>query len=265
MKSIQLNNGVEMPKIGYGVYQIPPMMTQRCVKDAIEVGYRSIDTAQCYGNEKAVGKAIKNSAIPREDIFLTTKQWGSYGYRDTLASIDGSLKKLSVDYIDLFLLHEPSGDNNERYRALEDAQKAGKVRAIGLSNFLGDNYDNLLSNCQVIPQVNQIETHVFRQQNDFHNRMKVDGVVHESWAPMAEGQNGFFYNDTLTKIAQKYNRTVAQVGLRWLYQKDIVVIPKSTHIERMRENISIEDFELSLEDMKLIEQLDTGRSYFGWW
>ena len=262
---IRLNNGIEMPRIGYGVYQIPSVITERCVRDALEVGYRSIDTAQCYGNEKAVGKAVRASGIPREQVFVTTKLWGGRGYKDTAASIDDSLRALNMDYIDLFLIHEPTGDFNEIYRAMEDACRAGKLRAIGVANFLEKNWKQLLKTAKIVPAVNQIETHVFRQQKTMKPLLEDAGTVHEAWSPLACGQNGFFRNSVLKEIGAKYGKSNAQVGLRFLYQQNIVIIPKSTHIERMRENRDILDFELNAEDMARIEALDLNRSMFGWW
>lgn len=262
---ITLNNGVKMPRIGYGVYQVPSSITERCVSDALSVGYRLIDTAQCYGNEKAVGKAIRKSSVPRNEIFLTTKLWGARGYRDTFSSIDASLRDLDTDYIDLLLIHEPTGNFCEVYKAMEDVYRAGKLRAIGVANFLEKNWHLLLKTAEIIPAVNQIETHVFRQQKTMHAILQDKCVVHESWSPLACGQNGFFYNPILQKIGQKYGKTNAQIGLRFLYQSDIVVIPKSTHKERMKENLNILDFELSSEDMEMLSRLDLGRSMFGWW
>lgn len=263
--SIVLNNGVEMPRIGYGVYQIPATVTERCVSDALSVGYRSVDTAQCYGNEKATGKAIRESGIPRDEIFVTTKLWGGRGYRDTVSSIDSSLKALDSDYIDLLLIHEPTGDFHEIYRAMEDAYRSGKLRAIGVANFLEGNYKSLLETAEIVPAVNQIETHVFRQQRGMRRILAERGTIHESWSPLACGQNGFFRNTVLQEIGSRYGKSNAQVGLRFLFQQDIVIIPKSTHIERMMENLDIFDFELTGDEMKQIETLDLNRSMFGWW
>ena len=237
--TVILNNGVQMPMIGYGVYQIPSIETERCVTDALSIGYRSIDTAQCYGNEKQVGKAVKKSGLARDEVFITTKLWGGRGYADTVRSIDSSLKALDLDYIDLLLIHEPTGDYLEIYRAMEDAYKAGKLRSIGVANFLEDKFRRLAENCTVIPAVDQVETHIFRQQRNLRKLLDEKGTVHQSWSPLACGRNGFFRNHELTEIGAKYGKTAAQVGLRFLFQQGIVIIPKSTHIERMRENLDI--------------------------
>lgn len=259
-----LNNGVQMPQIGYGVYQIPSAITERCVTDALSVGYRSIDTAQCYGNEKQVGKAVKKSGLARSEAFITTKLWGGRGYADTVRSIDSSLKALDMDYIDLLLIHEPTGDYLEIYRAMEDAYKAGKLRSIGVANFLEDNFRRLTENCTVIPAVNQVETHIFRQQKNLRKLLDEKGTIHESWSPLACGRNGFFRNPVLTETGAKYDKTAAQVGLRFLYQQGIIIIPKSTHIERMRENLAIFDFELTESKINILYGLDLGKSLFGW-
>ena len=263
--TVRLNNGVEMPRIGYGVYQIPSMITERCVREALEAGYRSIDTAQCYGNEKAVGKAVSASGIARNEVFITTKLWGGRGYKDTVISIDDSLRALNLDYIDLLLIHEPTGDFNEIYRAMEDAYRAGKLRAIGVANFLEKNWNQLLKTAEIMPAVNQIETHVFRQQKSMHEILEKAGTIHESWSPLACGQNGFFRNPVLREIGERYGKSNAQVGLRFLYQQNIVVIPKSTHRDRMEENRKILDFELTQEETERIAALDLDRSLFGWW
>lgn len=263
--TVILNNGFQMPMIGYGVYQIPSIETERCVIDALNVGYRSIDTAQCYGNEKQVGKAVKRSKLSRNEVFITTKLWGGRGYADTISSIDSSLKALDLDYIDLLLIHEPTGDYLEIYHAMEDAYKAGKLRSIGVANFLEDNFKRLTENCTVIPAVNQVETHIFRQQKNLRKLLDEKGTIHQSWSPLACGRNGFFRNPVLTKIGAKYSKTAAQVGLRFLYQQNIVIIPKSTHIERMRENLDILDFELTSEEMSELQAMDMNKSLFGWW
>lgn len=263
--NIILNNGVIMPKIGFGTYQIPSVITERCVEDALKVGYRLIDTAQCYGNEKQVGSAVKKSGIPRDEIFITTKLWGTRGYSDAVKSIDDSIRALGTEHIDLLLIHEPTGDFCEIYRAMEDACKAGKLRAVGVANFLKENYKSLLKTARIIPAVDQIETHIFRQQREMGALLREHGTVHQSWSPLACGRNGFFKNPVLTEIGAKYGKTTAQVGLRFLYQQDISVIPKSTHIERMRENFDILDFELAEEEMNTLYKLNLGKSLFGWW
>jgi diketogulonate reductase-like aldo/keto reductase len=263
MKTIRLNNGVEMPQIGYGVYQITNEECERCVSDALKVGYRMIDTAQAYNNEEGVGGAVAKSGIPRQEIFLVSKIWiSNYGYEKAKASIDESLRKLSTDYIDLMLLHQPFCDRYGAYRALEDAFKAGKVRAIGVSNFYPDHYIDFAENVSVVPAVNQVETHVFDQQIQAQKYMEEYGTHIMSWGPLAEGRNNFFRNETLATIGAKYGKTVAQVALRWLIQRGVIIIPKSTHIERMRENIDIFNFELSADDMTQIATLDTGKSLF---
>lgn len=254
-----------MPRIGFGVYQIPSSQTERCVSDALSAGYRSIDTAQCYYNETEVGNAIRKSVIPRDEIFVTTKLWGGNGYANTISSIDGSLKRLYLDYIDLLLIHEPSGDYKEIYRAMEDALKAGKLRAIGLANFLDDTLIDLVEHCYIMPAVNQIETHPFRQQMEMQSLCDRYGITLEAWSPLACGKKDIFHNPILTSIAQAHNKTIAQVVLRWLYQRNIVIIPKSTHMERMVENLAIEDFSLTDEEMSLIATLDEGKSLFNWW
>ena len=206
----------------------------------------------------------ENPAL-REKIYVTTKLWGCRDYKDTLFSIDSSLKALNLDYIDLLLVHEPTGDFNEIYRAMEDVYSSGRLRAIGVANFLGKNFQRLMQTAKIIPAVNQIETHVFRQQREMNKILDENGIVHESWSPLACGQNGFFRNTVLREIGNKYNKSIAQIGLRFLYQQNIVVIPKSTHIERMRENLDILDFALTDDDMKRIYELDLNRSMFGWW
>ena len=263
--TVILNNGVQMPMIGYGVYQIPSVETERCVTDALNVGYRSIDTAQCYGNEKQVGRAVKKSGLARNEVFITTKLWGGRGYADTVRSIDSSLKALDLGYIDLLLIHEPTGDYLEIYRAMEDAYKAGKLRSIGVANFLEDNFRRLTENCTIIPAVDQVETHIFRQQKALRKLLDDNGTVHQSWSPLACGRNGFFRNPELTMIGAKYGKTAAQVGLRFLFQQGIVIIPKSTHIERMKENLDILDFELTESEVNALYELDIGKSLFGWW
>lgn len=263
MKTVTLNNGVVMPQIGYGVYQVDPAECERCVSDALSVGYRMIDTAQAYNNEEGVGAAVKKSGIARDELFLVSKVWiSNYGYEKAKASIDESLRKLGTDYIDLMLLHQPFCDRYGAYRALEAAYKEGKLRAIGVSNFYPDHFIDLASNMEIAPAVNQVETHVFDQQIEAQKYMKEFGTHMMAWAPLAEGRNGFFTNPVLEEIGKKYGKSVAQVALRWLLQRDVIIIPKSTHVERMQQNIDILDFELSKEDMEAIAKLDTGKSLF---
>ena len=258
-----LSNGVKMPMLGYGVYQVDPAECARCVKDAIDAGYRSIDTAQAYYNEKGVGQAVKASGVPREELFITTKVWISNGgYEKAKASIDESLNKLQMDYIDLLLIHQPFNDYYGTWRAMEEAYKAGKLRAIGVSNFFPDRLVDLCKFVEIRPMVNQVETHAFFQQAAAHEIMKKYGVVHESWGPFAEGKKDFFTHPVLSKIAAKHSKTVAQVALRFLLQSNVVVIPKSTHKERMVENLQVFDFQLDAEDMAAIRALDDGESAF---
>ena len=263
MKTVTLNNGVIMPQIGYGVYQVSPSECERCVSDALSVGYRMIDTAQAYANEQGVGAAVKKSGIPRDELFLVSKIWiANYGYEKAKKSIDESLRKLGTDYIDLMLLHQPFCDRYGAYRAMEEAYKEGKLRAIGVSNFYPDHFIDLASNVEIVPAVNQVETHVFNQQIEPQQYMKEFGTHMMAWAPLAEGRNGFFSNPVLSEIGQKYGKSVAQVALRWLLQRDVIIIPKSTHRERMEQNLDILDFELSKEDMAAITALDTKKSLF---
>ncbi|MBD5359067.1 MAG: aldo/keto reductase [Bacteroides sp.] len=263
MEKVKLNNGVEMPIIGYGVYQVDPAECERCVSDALSVGYKMIDTAQAYHNEEGVGAAIAKSGIPREELFLVSKVWiSNYGYEKAKASIDESLRKLGTDYIDLMLLHQPFCDRYGAYRALEEAYKEGKLRAIGVSNFYPDHLIDLANNVEIPPMVNQVETHVFNQQIEAQKYMEELGCQIMSWGPLAEGRNNFFTNPVLEAIGKKYNKSVAQVALRWLTQRGVIIIPKSVHIERMKQNLDILDFTLSDDDMAEIAKLDTGKSLF---
>lgn len=263
MNTVTLNNGVIMPQIGYGVYQVSPAECERCVSDALRVGYRMIDTAQAYHNEEGVGAAVKNSGIVRAELFLVSKIWiSNYGYEKAKRSIDESLRKLGTDYIDLMLLHQPFCDRYGAYRAMEEAYKEGKLRAIGVSNFYPDHFIDFASNVEILPAVNQVETHVFDQQIAAQKYMQEFGTHIMAWAPLAEGRNGFFSNPVLETIGKKYGKSVAQVALRWLLQRGVIIIPKSTHIERMQQNIDIFDFELSAEDMAEIAALDTATSLF---
>lgn len=263
MEFVTLNNGVKMPILGYGVYQVSAEECERCVLDAINVGYRSIDTAQAYGNEEGVGSAVKKRGVPRGELFLTTKIWiTNGGFEKAAASIDESLRKLGTDYVDLMLIHQPFNDYYGTYRAMEAAYKAGKIRAIGVSNFYPDRLVDLCNFVEITPAVNQVETHVFQQQKTAHEYMKKYGVQHESWGPFAEGKNDFFANPVLNEIGGKYGKTAAQTALRFLIQSGVVVIPKSTRKERMLENFSVFDFALTDEDMVAIQALDEGESLF---
>jgi len=264
MKYVKLLNGVEMPILGFGVYQIPDLKEcERVVSEAIEVGYRSIDTAQVYGNEEAVGNAIKKSGIDRKEFFITTKVWiSNSGYENAKASIDESLKKLQTDYIDLLLIHQPFGDYYGTYRAMEEYYKTGKLRAIGVSNFYPDRFVDIVNFVEIKPMINQVETHVFNQQIIPQEIMKEYGTQIESWGPFAEGKNNLFTNEILVEIGKKYDKTAAQVALRYLIQRDIVVIPKTVKKNRMIQNFSVFDFELSEDDMKEILKLDKKESLF---
>lgn len=263
MENVKLNNGIEMPILGYGVYQVSPEECERCVSDAISVGYRSIDTAQAYRNEEGVGNAISKCGVPRQELFITTKVWiSNAGYEKAKASIDESLRKLQTDYIDLLLIHQPFGDYYGTYRAMEEAYKAGKLRAIGVSNFYPDRFIDLAEFCEIKPAVNQVETHVFNQQITPQEIMLRYGTQIMSWGPFAEGRNNFFSNETLTTIGEQHGKSVAQVALRFLIQRGVVVIPKSTHKERMIENLDVFSFELSQEEMASIATLDKNESLF---
>lgn len=263
MEYVTLNNGVKMPKLGYGVYQIDPAEAERCVLDAISVGYRSIDTAQAYGNEEGVGNAIVKCGVPREELFITTKVWiSNAGYEKAKASIEKSLSKLKTDYIDLLLIHQPFGDYYGTYRAMEEAYKAGKVKAIGVSNFYPDRFIDIHHFADIKPAVNQVETHVFQQQKTAKEYLKKCGAQIESWGPFAEGKNDYFNNPVLKEIGAKHGKSAAQVALRFLLQSDVVVIPKSTHKERMEENFNVFNFTLTAEEMTTIEALDGGESLF---
>ena len=263
MQTVKLSNGIEMPILGYGVYQVTPEECERCVSDALSVGYRMIDTAQAYYNEEGVGRAVKKSGIPREELFLVTKVWiSNAGYEKAKASINESLRKLQTDYIDLLLIHQPFNDYYGTYRAMEEAYKAGKLRAIGVSNFYPDRFIDLAEFCDIKPMVNQVETHVFNQQRRPQEIMKEYGTQIMSWGPFAEGRNDFFTNPVLKAIGEKYGKSVAQTALRFLIQRDVVVIPKSTHKERMEQNLDVFDFSLSAEDMETIGKLDKGESLF---
>ncbi|WP_010532230.1 aldo/keto reductase [Lentibacillus jeotgali] len=262
MQKVILNNGVEMPIIGFGVFQIEDAhICEQAVYDAIEAGYRLIDTASAYLNEEAVGRAIKRSGVPREELFITTKLIiQEQGYKEAKEAFEKSLRRLQVDYLDLYLVHQPLGDYYGSWRALEELYKEGKIRAIGVSNFYSDRLIDLIQHNDVVPAVNQVETHPFTQQTDSQKIMKEYNVQIESWGPLAEGKNNIFENEKLLELAHKYGKSVAQVILRWLVQRDTVVIPKSVHKDRIIENIDIFDFELDNNDMKQISTLDTGKN-----
>ena len=263
MDYVTLNNGVKMPKLGYGVYQTPPEETESCVLTAIKSGYRSIDTAQAYGNEEGVGNAIVKCGLPREELFITTKIWiTNAGYEKAKKSIEESLKKLKSDYIDLLLIHQPFGDYYGSYRAMEEAYREGKVRAIGVSNFYPDRFIDIATFAEVKPAVNQIETHIFQQQKTAKKYLAKFGTQIMSWGPFAEGKNDYFNTPALKEIGAKYGKSPAQVALRFLLQSDVVVIPKSVHEDRMKENFNVFDFELTADEMHQIEELDTGKSLF---
>jgi diketogulonate reductase-like aldo/keto reductase len=264
MQEVTLNNGLKMPILGFGVYQIPdPAECERSVLEALKIGYRSIDTAAVYTNEAAVGTAIKNSEIPREDIFITTKLWiQDMGYGSAKKAVEKSLKKLKTDYIDLYLIHQPMGDVHGAWRAMEDMYKAGIIKAIGVSNFQADRLMDLMVHNKIIPALNQVETHPFFQQIAPQEFMKEHNIQVESWAPFAQGKNDIFKNNILSPIAKKYDKTVAQVVLRWLIQRDIVVIPKSATKERIAENFDVFDFQLSDDEMNEIMKLDGKESLF---
>ena len=263
MTYVTLNNGVKMPQLGYGVYQTPAEETERCVLEAIKNGYRSIDTAQAYGNEEGVGNAIEKCGLPREELFITTKIWiTNAGYEKAKASIDESLRKLKTSYVDLLLIHQPFGDYYGSYRAMEEAYKAGKARAIGVSNFYPDRFIDIAHFAEIKPAVNQVENHVFQQQKTARKYLDKCGTQLMSWGPFAEGRNNFFTTPALVEIGESHGKTPAQVALRFLLQSGSVVIPKSVHENRMKENIDVFEFELSAEEMKRLEALDTGKSLF---
>jgi 2,5-diketo-D-gluconate reductase A len=264
MLKVTLNNGVEMPILGYGVFQIPDLAEcERCVLDALEVGYRLIDTAASYGNEAAVGAAIKGSGVPREEIFVTTKLWiQDTGYEKTKRAFERSMQRLQLDYLDLYLIHQPYGDVYGAWRAMEELHREGRIRAIGVSNFHPDRLMDLIVHNQVVPAVNQIECHPFHQQIEAQAFLEENRVQIESWGPFAEGRNNIFQNEVLRALADKHHKTVAQVILRWLIQRRVVAIPKSVRKERMAENFNVFDFELSPEDMAAIAALDAKTSAF---
>lgn len=267
MNSVTLNNGIQMPILGFGVFQIPDSETQPAVEAALAAGYRHLDTAASYGNEAAVGAAIKASAIPREDLFVTTKLWIQHAptgsvQGDTRRAFENSLDRLGLDYLDLYLIHQPLGDYDSKWRAMQDLNKEGRARAIGVSNFHSDRLVDLIEHNEILPAVNQIETHPFHQRAADQVVMRERGVQIESWGPFAEGRNDLFTNPVLTAIAEEHDKSVAQVVLRWLIQREVVVIPKSVRPERMAENLEVFDFAITEEQMSRIAALDTGASLF---
>jgi len=264
MQSVRLNNGLQMPMLGFGVFQVKDLAEcERSVIGAIATGYRLIDTAASYGNEEAVGKAIKRSGVTREDLFITTKLWiQSDGYNGTKRAFENSLKRLQLDYLDLYLMHQPLGDVYGEWRAMQDLYKEGRVKAIGVSNFQPDRLIDLIVHHEIVPAVNQIETHPFHQQIETQQFLQENNVQIESWGPFAEGKNNIFHNELLASIGKKYNKSIAQVILRWLTQRGIIAIPKSVRKERMEENFNVFDFELSANDMETIKTLDTKESLF---
>lgn len=261
MQTVTLNNGVKMPVIGFGVYQVPVEDTERIVSEALETGYRMIDTAASYFNEEQVGNAIRRSGLKREDIFVTTKLWvQDYEYDDALRAFDRSMKLLGLDYLDLYLLHKPYGNYYAAWRAAERLYREGRIRAIGVTSFSNERLQDLFLHNEVKPAVNQLETHPFFQQQEANAFLQREGIQHEAWAPFAEGQNNIFHNPLLKAIAERYGKTVGQVVLRWLNQRNVVIIPKTVRKERMVENINIFDFTLTDEEMRSIATLDTGKS-----
>lgn len=264
MEKISLNNGIEMPILGFGVYQITDLEEcERSVFKALNTGYRLIDTAAAYENEEAVGKAIQKSDVPREEIFVTTKLWiQDAGYESTKKAFKKSLQRLQLDYLDLYLIHQPFGDTHSSWRAMEELYQDGKIKAIGVSNFQPDQLMDLIVHNEVVPAVNQIETHPFYQQREAAELLDEYNIRHQSWGPFAEGKHNIFEHDLLVTIGEKYNKTAAQVALRWLIQRDIIAIPKSVHKDRIIENFDVFDFELSADDMKVIRELDKNESSF---
>ncbi|MFG1820114.1 aldo/keto reductase [Kribbella sp. NPDC049174] len=263
MQTVTLNNGVELPILGFGVFQIPAEQTEQAVSDALAAGYRSIDTAAGYQNEEAVGLAIAKSGIPRDELFVTTKLWiQDAGEENTKRAFETSLRRLGLDYLDLYLIHQPYGDYYSEWRAMQDLYRAGRIRAIGVSNFQSDRLIDLIQHNEITPAVNQIEAHVFHQRREEQELMRQHGVQLESWGPFAEGRNNHFANPVLTEIGASYGKSVAQVVLRWLVQRGVAVIPKSVRPDRMAENLDIFDFELTGDDLAGIATLDTGTSQF---
>ena len=264
MEYITLNNGLRIPKIGLGIYQLND--EDVIVKAIDEIGYRLIDTARMYGNEKILGRAIKRCRTPREELFITTKVYTpDRGYKRTKLAIEDSLKNLGLDYIDLILIHEPYREGREMYKALEEALQEGKVKSIGISNYNKKEYLNLLENCNIVPAINQVEAHIFYSRKELQKILEKNGTVMEAWSPLAAGKNNIFTNEVLVEIGKKYNKTSAQIALKYLLSKNMVIIPKSENLERLKQNIDLFDFELTPKDLEKIETLDKGKSLFGWY
>lgn len=263
MEYFELNNGVKVPALGFGTYQMPSSITEENVSKAIELGYRSIDTAQNYGNEAEVGQAVNNSDVPRDQLFITSKTQTS-GYRSTLRGIDESLQSTKLDYLDLMIIHWPTIDNSGTYKALEDAYKAGKLRAIGVSNFNSNKLQSLINHAEVKPMVDQVETHIYWQQKKLHKFLNENNILHESWAPLGEGMSPVLSDPEIVKIAKKYQKSTAQVILRFLTQQHIMVIPKSTNPAHIAENLDVFDFKLTDDDLATISNLDQGHSDVNW-
>lgn len=267
MEFVKLNNGIKMPILGLGTYNMRGKSGQNAISTAIKVGYRLIDTAQMYGNEEQVGNAVGNAikyGIPREEFFITTKLSSNMSYDEVMKRFEDSMRKLNLDYLDLLLIHSNYNNSKEMYRAMEALHKNGKIKSLGLSNFNAEAFSDFVKNCEIIPAVNQCQTHIFYQQKALREAMKESGTLLESWSPFVSGQNNFFKNPTLMGVAKKHNKTVAQVALRFLIQQDIIVIPKTTNEQRMIENIAVFDFKLDSDDMKTLMAMDTGKSAFSW-
>ncbi|MEV5147544.1 aldo/keto reductase [Streptomyces sp. NPDC052727] len=261
MPQVTLNNGVQMPLLGFGVYKVAPEQAEQVVTDALAAGYRLIDTAAGYENEEGIGRAIAKSGIPRDELFITTKLWvQDHGQETAKPAFERSLDRLGLDYLDLYLIHQPFGDYYGAWRAMEELNREGRTRAIGVSNFYPDRLIDLITHNKIVPAVNQIETHAFFQRTDEQKLMVEYGIQHESWGPLAQGGQGFFDNPVLVDISRAHDKSVAQIALRWLVQREIVVIPKSVRPERMAENIEVFDFQLTNDEMARIATLDTGRS-----
>ena len=267
MEFVKLNNGIKMPILGFGTYNLRGARGQGAIISAINVGYRLIDTAQMYGNEEQVGNAVANAinyGVPREEFFITTKLSSNMRYDEVMRRFEDSMLKLRLEYLDLLLIHSNFKGSKEMYKAMESLYKDGKIRALGLSNFNAEAFSDFIQSCEIVPAINQCQTHIFYQQKALREAMRDTGTILESWSPFVSGQNNFFKNPTLLSVAKRYNRSVAQIGLRFLIQQDIIVIPKTENEQRMRENIAVFDFNLSGEDMELLSQMDTGKSAFSW-